>query len=345
MRSLILPLLLMLILQGAGRAVAAESTPVSRITATVAKSPGWTGARTQAQRLQLLRRQALKYAAVSDLPSDRYQITALAGPIDLVRFFHLAATVADGGEDRRALLLHQWNKERAGTLEGDNPPPGVELFPDDLPSNALGALFGETLRDHNHDLTFDLSAALQQFLAPLEPVPDQTVGKSSFERLVHGLEANASESARAKSRAWATARPLYILPVVAPERAKTAPDADAALKLAGLEVRQLENHAVLIEKIGSPAPVPYVKAVVEEDAVTFTPVPLSKADEDTGPKADLIPKKPAPPSARIPRAVVVPEHPKAIPLKDPVAPGMPGAPKVPGMPKKVSPYPKAVPVR
>ena len=65
-------------------------TPLDRVLAAAAKTPEWKGARDQADRLQVLRKQALKYAAASEIASDRYLITALAGPVDLVRFFHLA---------------------------------------------------------------------------------------------------------------------------------------------------------------------------------------------------------------------------------------------------------------
>ncbi|MDZ4289609.1 MAG: hypothetical protein U0984_16710 [Prosthecobacter sp.] len=277
-----------------GMLVARAEVPLNsldRVLAATQKSPEWSGARSQAERLGVLRKQALKYAAVSDLVSDRYLITALAGPVDLVRFFGLARSVCGGSIDRRAALLKEWRREGATRLKiaaGAAAP--VDLSPDDLPSNALGALFGEELKPHNANLGHDLIADLQKFLGNLDPVVDSVTTRFTYEQLVHGLSAEATPEARRASREWLTAEPLYLLPLVAPEKAKTFANAAIALKAAGLEVRKHEGHPIVIERIG-------------------TPEPVAKVPEPKFPKA-------VPVDEPYPKAVPVPEKfPKAIPVK------------------------------
>ena len=291
------------------------ATPLDRVISAAAKTPEWKAARDQAERLQALRQQALKYAAESEVPSDRYVITALAGPVDLVRFFGLAKTVCSGTAERRAALQHQWRREKAGSLREPNPPADAELYPDDLPSNALGALFGEEVRPHNKDLGYDLVGVLQKFFAPLEPVADSVTAKFSYEQLLHGLAANASAESRRLSRSWATAEPLYLLPVIAPERTKTLPNAAAALKAAGLEVRVHEGQPMVIDRIGA------AEVVTEE-------VPLRK----TAPGVVMqMPRDETPPPAvSTGKAVPLPDYPKAVPLPEPRA--------------KKKTFPKAVPL-
>lgn len=309
---------------------AAPANALDRLLQATAKTPEWKSASKQADRLQALRKQALRYSAMSEIPSDRYLITTLAGPVDLVRFFHLARVTCEG-DDRRSALLHQWRRENGPSLlpgATRPPPPDAALFPDDLSSNALGALFGEELKPHNVDPSYDLPEAIRKFFAPLEPVGDAVVAKHGFKRLVHGLEANASAEDARLSRTWLTAEPLYLLPVLAPNRANSITNAAAALRSAGLELREHEGEPLIIDRAGSPDP-----------AVAAAPKPAPAATTFPGslvmrpPESDGIDAPGAKPGAdTFPKAVPVEDYPKAVPVKEAPA-------------KKKPSYPKAVPVR
>jgi hypothetical protein len=329
MRSL--AALLSLVLFGSLTAqAAAPAHALERVLAAAAKTTDWTGASKQTDRLQALRKQALRYNAVSEIPSDRYQITALAGPVDLVRFFHLAKTTC-GGIDRRVVLLQQWKRENGpAMLPGATrpPPPDAALFPDDLPSNALGALFGEEVRAHDLDPNFDLPAAIRKFFAALEPVEDTAVAKHSFKRLVQGLEEKPTPDALRLSQRWLTAEPLFLLPVLAPNRANSITNATAALRAAGLEVREHEGEPIIIDRADSPDPAVAAAPKAARSPATFPGTLVMRPPEDADAEADGKLGE-----DNFPKAVPVPEeYPKAVPVKETPA-------------KKKRTYPKAVPVR
>lgn len=238
----------------AATAPAATTTSLDRLIDTTLESSTWKTCRTQADRLALLREKALKNEAESDPVSDRYIITALGGPVDFAHFFSLAKIVC-GGQDRRAALAREWNREGGeayNPLSRENPP--SDATPDDLPSNALGALFGEELKEHNANLNHDLIADLRAFFAKLEPVPD-SIGKTfSHERIVLGLGANATLEERTARERWFTAEPAYILSAVAPERTVSIPNAKAALSLAGLVLRNHVGNPIVLDRVGTPDP-------------------------------------------------------------------------------------------
>lgn len=235
-----------------------SSDSLERILQEAVQQPSWRSARHQVERLTLLRDAALRKAAESDPVSDRYVITALAGPVDLVRFLGLARIVCSG-KDRRASLLKEWQKENGAGKAFAKP---LDLTPEDLPSNALGALFGEELRPQLNNLEHDVAAALRAFFKPLEPMPDSVVRSLTFERAVLGLPASASTEERNKVHAWTTAMPVYLIPAVAPGKAGTYPDAASALKAAGLDLRKHLDLPIILERLGTPEPEPKVTKAV-----------------------------------------------------------------------------------
>ncbi len=222
---------------------AGTSASLERIVASAMQMPAWRSARHQVERLTILRDKALAQKNPTEPVSDRFVITTLGGPVDLVRFFGLARIVC-GGKDRRASLLKEYQREKG------------EVTPDDLPSNALGALFGEELRPHMRDTGHDLVPDLRRFFASLQPADDAAIKRHSYQRLVHGLEAETTEQQRAASRDWRKAEPLYLVSLLAPERASTIPNAEAALHAAGLETRRVQGLPIVIERIGTPDPQP-----------------------------------------------------------------------------------------
>lgn len=243
------------------------SDSLDRILQEAVQQPAWRSARHQVERLTLLRDAALRKAAESDPVSDRYVITALAGPVDLVRFLGLARIVC-AGKDRRASLLKEWQKENGVGKAVTKP---LDLTPEDLPSNALGALFGEELRPHLHDLQHDVAASLRAFFKPLEPQRDSVVRSLTFERAVLGLPASATTEERNQVHAWTTAMPVYLIPAVAAGKADTYPDAAAALKAAGLDLRKHQDLPIILERLGTPEPEPKVTKAVPVPERRTTP--------------------------------------------------------------------------
>jgi hypothetical protein len=234
------------------------SGPLDRVLQEAVQQPAWRSARHQVERLTLLRDAALRKAAQSDPVSDRYVITALAGPVDLVRFLGLARIVCSG-RDRRASLLKEWQKENGAGRALAKP---LDLTPEDLPSNALGALFGEELRPQLNNLQHDVADSLRTFFRPLEPQPDSVVRSLTFERAVLGLPASATTEERDTAHSWTTAMPVYLIPAVAPEKTGTYPDSASALKAAGLELRKHQDLLIILERIGTPEPEPKVTKAV-----------------------------------------------------------------------------------
>lgn len=234
------------------------SDSLERILQEALQQPAWRSARHQVERLTLIRDAALRKAAESDPISDRYVITALAGPVDLVRFLGLARIVCSG-KDRRASLLKEWQKENGAGKAFAKP---LDLTPEDLPSNALGALFGEELRPQLNNLQHDVAASLRAFFKPLEPQPDSIVRSLTFERAVLGLPASTTTEERNKVHSWTTAKPVYLIPAVAPEKIGTYPDAASALKAAGLDLRKHQDLPIILERLDTPEPEPKVTQAV-----------------------------------------------------------------------------------
>lgn len=228
---------------------AEQQSSLVRLIDEARSQDGWKSATTASAKLNLIREAALKKGVASDIVSDRYLITALGGPIDIVHFLGLAIPVCARSVERKAALLDQWRREGGPDFEAGlskiHPP---EAHPDDLPSNAFGALFGEEIRDQEHDPAFDVVAALHQFLAPLEPISDEIAKKFSHQRIVMGLSDDASfETIRSRSE-WFTATPIFTLFAFDPERAKALGDSSAALRKAGFEVRSIDGKPILIDR-------------------------------------------------------------------------------------------------
>lgn len=241
---------------------ASAETALDRILAAGMRSAKWSSAKSLTERLQAIRDEALKQDVVSRPVSDRYQITVLGGPIDLVHFLGLAYIVCSGSSDREQALLEQWTREGGPDFEkGLSRTYPTEAHPDDLPSNALGALLGEELRPHNLELDFDLPGALRRFFSSLEPVPNQIAHRFSHTQIVMGLRESSSVREFRSRSEWFTAQPMYILPAVAPERAARIPDSVAALKAAGFVVRKYQGRPIVIDRL----PAPPIAAIARYD--------------------------------------------------------------------------------
>jgi len=230
-----------------------EENSLNRILKEAQATASWKTDESTENRLRTIREVALAKDVVSSPVSDRYFITALGGPIDLVHFLGLAIQVFSGRLDRDAALLAQWKDEGGENFEaGRTRKFPSEAHPDDLPSNALGALFGEELRVTHADPGFDLAAALRKFLARLEPVSHAITKRFSHQQIVMGLEEDADLSELRSRSEWFTARPLYVLHLVDPNRAKTLRTSTAALEKAGFRIRFIENKPLAIDRIARP---------------------------------------------------------------------------------------------
>lgn len=225
---------------------------IDRVIDAALQSSMWPLCRTQSDRISVMRDKALANSADASPVSDRYVITTLAGPVDLVRFFNMARLVSRGS-NRYQTLFREWDRE-GGTayMSRQGPPGSTDCRPDDLPSNALGALFAEQIKAEEHNLAFDFVPRLKKFFAKLEPVSDEIVKSHPHETLVLGLTPSSTREEIRASRECFTAAPLYLIPVVAPERAAAIPNALVALKLAGLELRREKGQLIVIEPIGAP---------------------------------------------------------------------------------------------
>jgi len=230
------------------RAEKAES--LERVIAGAEQDSRWAKATTTTERIRLVRESALRYSVSSKPVSDRYLITALGGPIDLVHFLGLAKIVCSGEETRERALFDQWEREGGYDFETrQTRTHPTSASPDDLPSNALGALFGQELRSHNGDAAFDFPKALRDFFAPLEPLPDAIAKRFSHDEVVMGLSDNASAEAFTKRHTWFSALPLYILPLIEPERAKVLPDSVATMRRAGFAIIPYKGRPILTERL------------------------------------------------------------------------------------------------
>lgn len=226
-----------------------HTNPLDRLITEAKSDPGWAQA-TTAGKVRLIRETALKKDVVSTPVSDRYLITVLGGPIDLVHFLGLTIVVCSGSAERDKALLDQWKDEGGEDFEAKRTRSfPTEAHPDDLPSNAFGALFGEEIRNQNNRVDFDVTAALLKFLAPLEPVPDAIAKKFSHRRIVMGLSDDATrETIRSRSE-WFTAQPLFSLYAFDAKRAKRLGNSVGALRKAGFSLRSLEGKPIAIDRL------------------------------------------------------------------------------------------------
>jgi hypothetical protein len=229
-----------------------QGTPLDRLVTQAQAQAKWTDATTPPEKLNLVREAALKLDIVSAPVSDRYLITALGGPIDLVHFLGLAITVSSGAMARDDALFDQWKREGGADFEaGLSTTYPTEAHPDDLPSNALGALFGEEIRTRQKDPNFDVAAAFREFFVPLEPVPDRIAKQFSHRRIVMGLNDDATPRLVRSRSEWFTAKPLFCLYAFDRDRAVVIGDSAAALRMAGFQLRAVHGKLIAIDRIVS----------------------------------------------------------------------------------------------
>ena len=188
-----------------------ESTTFAyeRIFNLAKKDFKWKKCKTLSEQMWLVRSYASKEAVVSKKVSDRYQITAYGGPIDLVHFLCLSNYVASGRYGLEDSLYRQWLSEGGKDHEyGFVMEKKQEAHPDDLPSNALGALWGSELKKHNNDLSFDLQKSFEAFIKGLKPVPRKIAQEYSHREIVMGLPKSPNAKQIAEKYGWYTATPF-----------------------------------------------------------------------------------------------------------------------------------------
>ena len=192
-------------------AVKAEETEFAyqRIFSLAKKDYKWKKCKTLSEQMWLVRSYAAKEAVVSDKVSDRYQITAYGGPVDLVHLLALSNYVASGHQGLEDSLYRQWISEGGPDHEhGFVMAKKQEAYPDDLPSNAFGALWGAEIKKHNKNLEFDLQKSFEKFIKGLKPVPRKIAQEYSHREIVMGLEKNPSHDQIAEKYGWYTAKPF-----------------------------------------------------------------------------------------------------------------------------------------
>lgn len=173
------------------------------------KDRKWSKCRTLTERMWLIRSYAAKEPVVSSEVSDRYQITCYGGPIDLVHFLALSAYVGSGRVNWEARLYKEWVAEGGPDhVNGFDLEKKQEAHPDDLPSNAFGALWGSELKDKNRDLSVDLEKSFSQFISTLKPVPRKISQEFSHRQIVMGLPKNPTLTQIAEKYAWYQAIPF-----------------------------------------------------------------------------------------------------------------------------------------
>ena len=146
--------------------------------------------------------------------------------------------------------MQQWKSEGGPDFEAHRTRTyPTEAHPDDLPSNALGALLGLELRIHNTEVSFDLQGALRRFFDSLSPFPDVVAKKYSHNQVVMGLRGGEAKSVEQSRREWFTALPLYLVGIIEPANVIQIPNASAALKRAGVEVYLIQGRPIGIRRV------------------------------------------------------------------------------------------------
>ncbi len=235
-------------------ALSAENFPHDRLIAAAQKHADWPGAGVVRQ-LELIRNAANAQPIASDPVSDRYTITFLGGPIDWVHFLNLANFVFSGKEAFGDAQYRQWVSEGGPRFEaGKTRSEPTAATPDDLPSNALGALFGRELRAAGKT---DVPTQLRAFIAPFRPVPDVVAKRFSRDRIVLGLAENSGRQALDRAHAWFTAEPLNLTTalnrasqeVLGKQFGQNQPSGRAMLREAGFELAAYRGKPVVIRRI------------------------------------------------------------------------------------------------
>lgn len=230
-----------------------EELPHDRLIREAMSGQEWDRGDRQ-RKLELIRDAALAKQSTSDPVSDRYTITFYGGPIDWVHFLNLAIFVYSGDQSYGEAQHHQWLKEGGLLFEAKktrtNP---TAATPDDLPSNALGALFGKELRASD----LDVEIALPRFIAPLGPVPDTITKKFSHQVIVMGMPEEPTIRDLDRAYAWFSAVPLNSTALINARSIELAgkpfatsePSGLAALRRAGFNVVNYRGRPVVIERL------------------------------------------------------------------------------------------------
>ncbi|MEO0444733.1 MAG: hypothetical protein AAF191_01520 [Verrucomicrobiota bacterium] len=221
-----------------------------RIAKLAPTTEKWNQAKSLEGRIWAIRAVAESYDISSNPVSDRYLITRYGGPIDFVHFFALAAQ-ACRGDDLNEILFHQWKSEGGPDFEaGRTRTYPVEAHPDDLPSNAFGALIGQELRPHNKDLSFPIIETLREFFVSLSPFPDEFIKKYSHAQVVMGFQGNPTMGERYRMSEWFSALPLFLVPRLEPMREPKFRSSRAALQYAGYDVYRIKGKPIGIKRTG-----------------------------------------------------------------------------------------------
>ena len=227
-----------------------------RIFDKAENSIGWDKL-TLREQILLVRKIALKQKTVSNPVSDRYQITAYGGPIDLVHFLMLASEALSDHINIKDRLYKEWEQEGGPQhIRGFDPRYPCEAHPDDLPSNALGALFGTDIKENK--LNGTLRECFEEFIKPLKPVPDQLSKSFSHREIVMGLDDKADKKTETSRYIWFTASPLNLttklnaasVKLYRKPFCKESKSGTQCLGTAGFTVESYKGKPILIKRIG-----------------------------------------------------------------------------------------------
>lgn len=219
-------------------------------------SPSWPKNDVQDQIL-FVRKIAAKEKTVSDPVSDRYALTAYGGPIDLVHFLMLAYEATRDEINIKDRLYKEWVSEGGPDhLFGFNPKYPCEAHPDDLPSNALGGLFGTEIKKKMKRDDFDLLKEFSKFIEPLKPLPDSLAHKFSHRSGVMGLRIKESFKKESTRYIWFTAEPLnqtglinaIAMRVDGKKFCKTLKTGTSCLSEAGFTLRKYRGKTILVQR-------------------------------------------------------------------------------------------------
>ena len=207
--------------------------------------PSWEAA-GMIKRLEIIRNLASAEMIASEPVSDRYSITFYAGPIDWVHFLNLTIFVYSGDQKFGEAQYDQWKAEGGIDWEAGRTEVATAATPDDLPSNALGALFATELREAKNP---DLRQQLLRFVAPLKPVPDRVAKQFARNEIVLGLSSEPTRQERDRAYAWFTAEPVNLTKKLSKSMSLPAePTGAAALGRAGFRITKFRGKPVVIQR-------------------------------------------------------------------------------------------------
>ncbi|MCM8537787.1 MAG: hypothetical protein NE334_17730 [Lentisphaeraceae bacterium] len=236
--------------------VKSEKFSYKRVFKKAKASPSWPKDDVQDQIL-FVRKLAAKEKTVSDPVSDRYTLTAYGGPIDLVHFLMLAYEATRDEINIKDRLYKEWVSEGGPDHQfGFNPKYPCEAHPDDLPSNALGGLFGTEIKHKMKKEDFDLFKEFSKFIEPLKPLPDRLAQKFSHRSGVMGLRVKETFKLEQTRYIWFTAEPLnqtglinaVALRVDGKKFCKTLKTGTSCLREAGFTLRKYRGKTILVQR-------------------------------------------------------------------------------------------------